>query len=195
MNKETFKTIVSIIALMSLLIFSYLYTKKSREFNPFTLEIMTPMGPTHLANLTKNKITLLYFGFLSCPDACPTTLATVSSAFKELEAKDLDKLNFLFVDLDPERDTLDKLKSYTSFFHPKITPVSIPLQDLDAFTRFFGIAFMKVPLKSSKMGYTIDHSTDILVMNSKGKIISHIEHGTTRIHMIALIKKIIVENK
>lgn len=194
-NKEIMKSTVSIIALMSLLIFSYLYTKKHREFNPFTLKLMTPAGPTRLADLTQNKITLLYFGFLTCPDACPTTLSTVSAAFKELKASDLERLNFLFVDLDPERDTLAKLKDYTAFFHPKITPISIPLEDLDAFTRFFGIVFMKVPLKTSKMGYTIDHSTDILVMDSKGKIISHIEHGTTKILMVNLLNKLLTENK
>lgn len=189
------KTIFSTIALMALLIFSYLYTKKQTEFNPFTLSLNTSKGVTNLQELKKNKLTLIYFGFLSCPEACPTTLSTVGAVFKELSPEELSQINFLFVDLDPERDTPEKLKEYAGYFHPTITAVSIPLKDLDPFTRYFGIVFMKVPLKNSKMGYTIDHSTGILAMNSEGKILPHIEHGTNQTVMLALIKKMISENK
>lgn len=189
------KTILSTLALMALLIFSYLYTKKQTEFNPFTLPLHTSKGTATLQELKKGKLTLMYFGFLSCPDACPTTLSTLGASLKELTPEELEKLNFLFVDLDPERDTLEKLKEYAEYFHPLITAVSLPLKDLEPFTRYFGIVFMKVPLKNSKMGYTIDHSTGILVMNEEGKILPHIEHGTNKTVMVVTIKKLLSEIK
>lgn len=180
---------------MALLIFSYLYTKKQIEFNPFTLPLQTSKGISTLGELKKDKFTIMYFGFLSCPEACPTTLSTVGATFKELSPEELAKINFLFIDLDPERDKLEKLKEYVGYFHPAITAVSIPLKDLEPFTRFFGIVFMKVPLKNSKMGYTIDHSTDILVMDPKGKFLPHIEHGTNKTVMLALIRQMLSETK
>jgi len=189
------KTILSTLALMAILIFSYLFTKKQTEFNPFTLNLNTSKGVTTLSELKKDKLTLMYFGFLTCPDACPTTLSTVGAVFKEMTPAELAKLNFLFVDLDPERDSLERLKEYTGYFHPMITSISMPLKDLDPFTRYFGIVFMKVPLKNSKMGYTIDHSTGILVMNPEGKILPHIEHGTNKTVMLALIRKMLTEIK
>lgn len=189
------KTVFSTIALTALLIFAYLYTKKQTEFNPFTLQLNTSKGVTTLGELKKNKLTLMYFGFLTCPDACPTTLTTVSAVFKELSEKELSRVNFLFVDLDPERDTPEKLKEYVEYFHPAITSVSMPLHDLDPFTRYFGIVFMKVPLKNSKMGYTIDHSTGILAIDSQGKFLPHIEHGTNKTVMLAQLRQMLAENK
>jgi protein SCO1/2 len=189
------KTTLSTLALMLLLIFSYLYTKKQSDFNPFILPLQTSKGMTTLQDLKKEKFTLMYFGFLSCPDVCPTTLSTVGAVLKELSPEEQKRMNVLFVDLDPERDKLEKLKEYAEYFNPMITAVSIPLKDLEPFTRYFGIVFMKVPLKNSKMGYTIDHSTGILTMAADGKFLQHIEHGTNKTVMIAMIKKMLSETK
>jgi protein SCO1/2 len=191
--KGNIKTILATLVLMAILIFSYLKVKKEREFNPFTLKLNTGSMPVALNELKENKIVLLYFGFLSCPDACPTTLSSMAAVFKELPKNKLDKISFIFVDLDPERDTIQKLKEYTSFFHQKIIPVSLSLNELDLFTRFFGIAFMKVPLKST-MGYTIDHSTDIIVISPDGKLLTPIQHGAPKTLVLSLLNKLIDEN-
>ncbi len=175
LSKENIKTLLATIALMAILIFSYLSTKKESEFNPFTLKLNTGGSTIALNELKDQKIVLMYFGFLSCPDACPTTLSKMAAVFKTMPPEMLDKISFVFVDLDPERDTIEKLKEYAGFFHPKILPVSLTPGDLNLFTKFFGVAFMKVPLKS-QMGYTIDHSTHIIVLSPKGEIVDHLEH-------------------
>ncbi len=191
-TKSNIKTFLAIITLTAVLIFSYLVTKKKSEFNPFTLKLNAGSSYVTLSELKENKIVLLYFGFLSCPDACPTTLSSMAGVFKELPQNKLDKISFVFVDLDPERDTIEKLKEYASFFHPKILPVSVPLPELDLFTQFFGIAFMKVPLKS-QMGYTIDHSTHIVALSPKGEIIGHIDHGLPKAVILAKLNNLIKE--
>lgn len=190
--KEIFKTSVAVIGLVGVLLFSYLSLKKQKEFDPFNLKLNTSSGVTTLNEVKKDKIVLLYFGFLSCPDACPTTLSTMAAVFKELPPNKLDKIAFIFVDLDPERDTLVKLKEYANFFHPKIMPISLPLADLDLFTKYFGIAYMKVPLKSN-MGYTIDHSTHIIVLSADGKLLEPIEHQTPKKLILMKLNKIIEE--
>ncbi len=191
-SKEIIKTILATLVLAAVLIFSYQKTKRKTEFNPFTQKLTTSKGFVTLNELKENKIVLLYFGFLSCPEFCPTTLSKMAGIFKDLPEDKLDRISFVFIDLDPERDTIQRLTEYASFFHPKILAVSLPLSDLDLFTQFFGIAFMKVPLKS-RMGYTIDHSTDIVVLSPEGKILEPIHHESTKIVIKAQLSKIIDE--
>lgn len=192
MSKETIKTILATLVLIAILVFSYQKTKNRNEFNPFTQKLITSKGTVTLNELKKDKIVLLYFGFLSCPDACPTTLNKMAGVFKDLPQDKLDKISFVFVDLDPERDTILKLTEYTSYFHPKILAVSLSLEDLNLFTQFFGIAFMKVPLKS-RMGYTIDHSTDIVVLSPEGKILDPIHHESSKTIILAQLNKLLNE--
>lgn len=189
--KNNLKFAAATLALMGLFIFSYLKIRGERNYNPFNQPLKTATGFVTLNELKKeNKITLMYFGFLSCPDVCPTTLSSMASVFKELPKDKLDRINFLFIDLDPERDTLERMVKYSSYFHPKITPVMLSLKELDLFTRFFGIVFMKMPLKST-MGYTIDHSTDIIVLSPEGKMLTPIAHGSPKVVVLDQLNKIL----
>jgi protein SCO1/2 len=186
---ENLKTYLTVIVLLIVLVFSFLKNKQKNNFDPFTLKLNSSLGVSTLSDFNKNKTVLLYFGFLSCPDACPTTLSTMAAVFRELSQPQLDKLTFLFVDLDPDRDNLLKLKEYSAFFHPKIIPISLNASDLNLFTEYFGIAYMKVPLKS-KMGYTIDHSTNIVMLSPDGKFLDPIEHGTPKNVILMRLKKL-----
>nr|BDT29269.1 SCO family protein [Bacteriovorax sp. HI3] len=190
MNKEMLKNIVLTFLLMSVFIFSYLYMKKDRDYHALSQLVQTPTGERRFSDIINGKPSLIYFGFLNCPDACPTTFSMMSRVFKELEPGDLDKFNFIFVDLDPERDSMERLVSYSSYFHPKIFPVVVPLKDLDAFTRFFGIAFMKVKLESS-MSYTIDHSVDVVVLSKEGKFLELLHHDAPKTVVLKRIKDLI----
>lgn len=191
--KDHLKFAAATIGLMAVLIFSYLQLRGERNFNPFTHPLKSSTGTITLNDLKKdNKIILMYFGFLSCPDVCPTTLSSMSSVFKALPKEQLDRIEFLFIDLDPERDTMERMIKYSSYFHPKIRPVIMSLKELDQFTRFFGVVFMKIPLKST-MGYTIDHSTDIIVLSPEGKILQPIAHGSPKVVVLDQLNKIFTQ--
>lgn len=188
--KNNLKFIAAILGLMGVLIFSYLQVRGERNFNPFTHPLKTATGTITLNDLKKeNQIVLMYFGFLSCPDVCPTTLSTMAGVFKSLPKEQLDRITFLFIDLDPERDTMERMVKYSSYFHLKIRPVIMSLKELDLFTRFFGVVFMKMPLKST-MGYTIDHSTDIIVLSPEGKMLQPIAHGSPKVVVLDQLNKI-----
>lgn len=189
-KNELFKLIISIMVLGSILFFSYKKNEENLLINPSTVEFQIPTGFGKISDY-KNHIVLLYFGFLTCPEACPTTLASVASAFKKLDSNSLQKIKLLFIDLDPERDTIEKLNNYTHFFHPNIIPMRLDLITLKRIARYYGVTFVKVPLKNSAMVYTIDHSTDIIVLNSKGEIIDNIHHDTSSEMLTGLIKKYI----
>lgn len=190
---KNLKFIASTLALMGVLIFSYLQIRGERNYNPFMQSLKTSNGTLTLSQLrSENKIILMYFGFLSCPDVCPTTLSSMAGVFKSLPKEKLDRIEFLFIDLDPEKDTMERMVKYSSYFHPKIRPVMLNLKELDLFTRYFGVAFMKMPLKST-MGYTIDHSTDIIVVSPEGKILQPIAHGSPKVVILDQINKLFNE--
>ncbi len=187
---KNLKFIASTLALMAVLIFSYLQIRGERNYNPFSQPLKTSNGVLTLSQLrSENKFIFMYFGFLSCPDVCPTTLSSMAGVFKSLPKEQLDKIEFLFIDLDPEKDTMERMVKYSSYFHPKIRPVMLNLKELDLFTRYFGVAFMKMPLKST-MGYTIDHSTDIIVVSPEGKILQPIAHGSPKVVILDQINKL-----
>lgn len=190
-NKTT-KLILSTIALFVLIIYSFQLNKEQANFKPYDVVFQSPKGDISLSKF-KGKLVIMYFGFLSCPEACPTTLNRVGSVFKQLPKDELDKIEMIFIDLDPERDTLPKMSDYTSFFHPKILPFTTDMRSLRLFSRYFGVEFRKVELKSN-MGYTIDHSTDMIVISPDGKLLPNIHHETDSKLLLLVIKQLIKEN-
>lgn len=190
---KNLKFIASTLALMGLLIFSYLQSKKERNYNPFMENLKTSSADITLSELrAENKIILMYFGFLSCPDICPTTLSSMSAVFKSLPEEKLSKIELLFISVDPEKDSLARMVKYSSNFHPKIKPIRLELKELDNFTKYFGVVYMKIPVKS-KMGYTIDHSTDIIVVSPDGQIRQPISHGSPKVVILDQLNKLLKE--
>ncbi len=80
-------------------------------------------GPVALSDL-RGKVVLMYFGYTWCPDICPTSLALMSAAFGELQPEQLERVQGLFVSVDPARDTTQRLKEYGAYFHPSILGVT-----------------------------------------------------------------------
>jgi protein SCO1/2 len=189
--KDTWKLILTAVALFGIIIFSYQKNLIKAEIDPMTLHFNTSQGQKNLKNY-QNKIVLMYFGFLTCPDACPTTMNHVSKAFKMLTPEEQEKVVFIFVDLDPKRDTIDKLNEYVGYFNKSFVTFSASEETTRPFARFFGVDYREVPLKSN-MGYTIDHSTDIIVLNPQGKILDNIHHGTEATLMVATLRNLIKE--
>ncbi|HEY8085935.1 MAG TPA: SCO family protein [Methylophilaceae bacterium] len=121
----------------------------------------------HLSDF-KGKVTMLFFGYTHCPDACPTTMSELAQVVKLLGDKGKD-VQVLFITVDPERDSLDILKSYVPAFNPSF----IGLRGDDATThkvaQDFKIYYAK-QASNSKAGYTIDHSTGVYVYDKQGQL-------------------------
>jgi protein SCO1/2 len=117
----------------------------------------------------RGKPFLVFFGFTHCPDICPTTLFEVSEIFNRL-GKDSEKVSALFVTVDPERDTPDKLKLYLSSFHPRIVAGSGTPEQIEAIKKAYFVYAKKVPLDGG--GYTMDHTSIVYLMDKEGKFIA-----------------------
>jgi protein SCO1/2 len=115
----------------------------------------------------KGRPFLVFFGFTHCPDVCPTTLFEVSEILRAL-GPDADKVAALFVTVDPERDTPDKLKDYLSSFDPHLRGLTGDPAALAAMTKAYRVYVRKVPQGD---GYTMDHTAIVYLMDKDGRFV------------------------
>lgn len=129
--------------------------------------------PRTLADF-RGKVVVLFFGYTQCPDICPTTLAEIASAIKTLGA-DGDRVQVLFVTLDPERDTQDVLAHYVPAFDPRFLGLYGSLEATRAVAKEFKVFFEKRP-GSTPGSYSIDHSSQVYVLDKKGRLRLFVRH-------------------
>ncbi len=117
------------------------------------------------------KWTLLFFGFTSCPDVCPTTLTDLQSIYKSLDKENLDqKPEVLFISVDPERDTPDKLKNYINFFNPNFNAATGDIGSLLSLSSQIGVAFNIEDHEPNDISYNVDHTAALFLINPKKQI-------------------------
>jgi protein SCO1/2 len=145
----------------------------------------SPIGPDYQLFYTngkpaalrdfKGKLVLLFFGFTQCPDVCPTALARAVE-IKRLLGADGDKLQVVFVTVDPERDTAPLLNDYMRAFDPSFVAVRGNLDQTAKAAKDFKIFYRKVPSGSS---YTMDHTALTYAFDTSGKIRLAMKHAET----------------
>jgi protein SCO1/2 len=127
------------------------------------------------------KVSLVFFGFLYCPDACPAHL-TKMMALKERLGPDADKLQLVFITVDPERDQPEALRKFLASFDPRIVGLRGSVEQVQAVAKDFRVFFKKVDTSASKsdpMAYTIDHTTFTYVYDPKGALRLVVPHDIT----------------
>jgi len=136
----------------------------------------------------KGKVVMLYFGFVQCPDVCPTAL-TRAVETKQLLGADGERLQVIFVTVDPERDTAPILKAYMDAFDPSFLALSTDTQHTRETADSFKAYYKKVPTGSS---YTMDHSALSYLFDPSGNLRVAMRHEQTAkdyAHDIALLLK------
>jgi protein SCO1/2 len=144
-------------------------------------------GPVSTKDLRGNVL-LIYFGYTSCPDICPTNLALITNALKALTPSELGRVQVLFVSVDPQRDTLERLREYTAYFHPSILGVTGTPGEVAAAAKLYGAAYRRAEATDSAMGYTVDHSAYTYVVDPAGRLAQSLDHGTPSDRIIAVIR-------
>lgn len=135
----------------------------------------------------QGQYTLIYFGYTFCPDLCPTELQTINFALEELGGA-ADKVTPLFITVDPERDTVEAIREYVSFFHPRLVGLTGTEQQIARITKAYGIFHAVAEDDGSSTEYLVDHTTTMYLMGPDGLYRTHIRAGMTPEEMAALIK-------
>jgi protein SCO1/2 len=134
------------------------------------------------------KPSVIFFGYTSCPDVCPTTLFNLSAWLKAI-GPDADKLNILFISVDPERDTSAHLKEYLSSFDPRIRGLTGTDKQITAAAKEFHVIYFKGgQLEEGR--YTMDHTMVIYLMDRTGKLVDSISSQTEDKFAIEALRQI-----
>ena len=123
------------------------------------------------------KIVLLYFGYTTCPDACPTTLSDWIEV-KRLLGDEADNVEFVMVTVDPERDTVEKLNQYMAFFDPEFLGLTGDQETITSIEMDYGIMAVREEHPESATGYLMNHTTSFWVVDTENQLRLTFAHGT-----------------
>ncbi|NQU58922.1 MAG: SCO family protein [Rhodospirillales bacterium] len=142
-------------------------------------------GPFNLVNQDGKSVSeadfldrymLIYFGYTYCPDVCPTALSAMGNALDILGPK-ADKITPIFITIDPERDDVNALKMYVSYFHPRLVGLTGSVEQIKVAAKAYKAFFAKSGDGYSDGDYTMDHSSITYLMGPDGKFVTHFGHG------------------
>ncbi len=123
------------------------------------------------------KVVLLYFGYTTCPDACPTTLSDWIEV-KRLLGDQADNVEFVMVTVDPERDTVEKLNQYMAFFDPEFLGLTGDQETITSIEMDYGIMAVREEHPESATGYLMNHTTSFWVVDTENQLRLTFAHGT-----------------
>jgi protein SCO1/2 len=148
----------------------------------------TPLigGPFSLTDRNGKRVTektyagkylLVFFGYTYCPDVCPSELQVMSAALDQL-GPDAEKIQPLFITIDPARDTPQVMKDYVSNFNPRLVGLTGSEEDIAAVAAKYRVYDGKAPGAKSATDYLMDHSAIVYLMRPDGTFLKHFTYGT-----------------
>lgn len=137
--------------------------------------LQDPKGVTRTLADFRGKAVVVFFGYTQCPDVCPTTLATLAQTMKLLGA-DADRVQVLFVTIDPERDRAALLAQYVPAFDPRFLALRGDADATAKVAKEFKIIYEKVP-GATPGSYTMDHSAGTYIFDPKGRLRLYVSYG------------------
>jgi protein SCO1/2 len=142
---------------------------------PFTLTNQDGMKVTEKNYLGKHM--LVFFGYTYCPDVCPTELQVMMAALDSL-GTEAEKIQPVFVSVDPERDTPEVLKSYVENFGPRLIGLTGTPEEIAAVAKSYRVYYAKAANQTSPDSYLMDHSSIIYLMGPDGRFVKHFPYTT-----------------
>lgn len=137
----------------------------------------------------KGKVTVVFFGFTQCPEVCPTTMAELAQVKKAL-GTDGDRVQGVFITVDPERDTIEILKGYVTGFDPSFIALRGTPEQTTATARDFKVFFQKVAGKAPG-SYTMDHTAGSYVFDASGRLRLFTRYGSGAEALVADLKALL----
>jgi len=202
MNKNiSYIPIYVLSALLGIVVFLVFVFEKPYTFSGTVIEPPLPVGdfllqtannePFRLSD-QKGRITLLFFGYTSCPDVCPTTLAEFKQVYEKL-GDDAQNVQFVMITADPERDTPDRISEFVSYFNPVFVGLSGERSELEKVYKEFSV-FVEKQETGSAAGYLVSHTSSVFVLDRNNDLRLTFPYGTSASEMTDDIAQLLKEN-
>jgi protein SCO1/2 len=184
---------------LALLAFGFLIPASAASFNGYDVtgvkwgrdfELQDVDGRTRRLADFRGKYVLLFFGFTQCPDVCPTALARAVEVRRMLGA-DAERVQVIFVTVDPERDTPELLRAYTGAFDPSFIALRGDLAAIKRVTAEFKVVYEKVPTSASS--YSINHTALTYVIDPRGRVRLALRHNQSAAEYAADLRTLMKE--
>lgn len=153
------------------------------------VELASTQGDFSLTRLEEDQLAVLFFGYTYCPDVCPMSLAVVRQALAELEPAQRERVVPLMVSVDPERDTLERLAAYLAFFGERFIGATGSQAQLEGLAERYGVVWRRVEAPDSAMGYTIDHSSSLYLVDRQGEILRRVLYSPSHQGLLAALRE------
>lgn len=153
-------------------------------------QLKTQHGTPLVAAKLSGRPAAVFFGYTHCPDVCPTTLLEMSQHLEAL-GKDGDRLQVIFVTVDPERDTSAHLAEFVGSFDPRIVALTGSPIEIAAVAHRFGATYDKVTARDGS--YTMDHTTKVFLLDRYGLVASHIDGKQSQRDQLQALKKLLAQ--
>lgn len=143
------------------------------------IELPSTQGDFSLTQLEEDQLAVVSFGYTYCPDVCPMNQAVKKQALAQLTPEQRARVVPLMISVDPERDTLERLREYTGFFGERFIGATGSQAQLEDIAERYGVIWRRVEAQDSAMAYTIDHSASLYVVNRTGDIVQRVLYSPT----------------
>ena len=136
----------------------------------------------------RGKLMLVFFGYVHCPDVCPTSLATMNEVLNGMTPEERANIQPILISVDPERDTPENLKNYAAYFHPSLVGMTGTPEQIATLAKAFGAGYIKQPTRSDG-SYAVDHSANTYLVGKNGKLLVTLPYGAPAAELRAAIRE------
>lgn len=149
-------------------------------------------GQPYRLSRARGRVVILFFGYTRCPDVCPTGLATLSHALRDLEALQI-QVQALFVSLDPEHDTPAILRDYVRYFSPDLIGLTGSPAEIATVAGMYRVSHTRRTRGDG--GYTLDHTASYYLLDPRGKLAAIVPFGLPPEHIVSLVRNLLRETR
>ncbi|PZA06396.1 MULTISPECIES: SCO family protein [unclassified Meiothermus] len=156
------------------------YTRFANPYQPYGTPLLSPRaaydftltdnkGKPFRLSSQRGKVVLIFFGFVNCPDVCPTTLLELKKVYQALTPEERRRVQVVFISVDPDRDTPEVLDKYVTFFDASFIGLTGAPQQIAEVAKSYGVFYQKSEIKSAKQ-YNVDHTASTYLIDPKGTL-------------------------
>ncbi len=151
-------------------------------------QLVDQHGGTFGTERFKQRFSLVFFGYTSCPDICPGTMTVLNSVLRDLGG-DCPHCQAVFVSVDPQRDNAERLREYAGYFNPDIIALSGDLESIQKFAKQVGAMFIKEPPEATE-NYAMSHTASIFLIDTDARIIGTFSYPHDTVQIVRDLRRI-----